>query len=110
MVGGSARKAPSGPDAAFWRGGLGPRWKWAWGPAQRREIEILKSRYSSETACFEDLPTPVPATLGGALDKRRDLWHIDVVRCARSILYGGFPQGFGDLCAEDEWVQCTSEN
>ena len=79
-------------------------------PAQRRESEILKSHYSLETACFEDSPKPVPATWGGALDKRRDLWHIDVVRCRRSILYEGFPQGFGVLCAKDEWVQCKPEN
>ena len=31
-------------------------------------------------------------------------------RCRRSILYEGFPQGFGVLCAKDEWVQCTPEN
>ena len=54
-------------------------------PAQRRESEILKSHYSLETACFEDSPKPAPASWGGALDKRRDLWHIDVVRCRRSI-------------------------
>ena len=79
-------------------------------PAQRRESDILKSHYSLETACFEDSPKPVPATWGGALDKRRDLWHIDVVRCRRSILYEGFPQGFGVLCAKDGWVPCTPEN
>ena len=71
-------------------------------PAQRRESEILKSHYSLETACFEDSPKPIPATWGGALDKRRDLHHIDVVRCRRSILYEGFPQGFGVLCAKNE--------
>ena len=33
-----------------------------------------------------------------------------MVRCRRSILYEGFPQGFGVLGAKDEWVQCTPEN
>ena len=46
---------------------------------QRREGETLKSHYSLETASFEDSPRPVPATWGGALDFRSDLWHIDVI-------------------------------
>ena len=75
---------------------------------QRREGEILKSHYSLETASFEDSPKPVPATWGGALDKRRDLWHIDVIRCRRSLLYEGFE--WPVLCARDEWVQATPEN
>ena len=49
-------------------------------------------------------------TWGGSVDKRRNLWHIDVVRCWRSILYEGFPQCFGVLCAKDEWVLATPEN
>merc|ERR1712185_54440 len=75
---------------------------------QRRENEILKSHYSLETASFEDSPKPVPATWGGSLDKRRDLWHIDVIRCRRSLLYEGFEWPI--LCARDEWVQATPEN
>ncbi len=42
-----------------------------------------------------------PQTWGGALDKRRDLWHIDVRRCRRSTLYEGFECPI--LCARDEW-------
>ena len=57
---------------------------------QRREGEILKSHHSLETASFEDSPKPVPATWGGALDTRRDLWHVDYIRCRRSLLYEGF--------------------
>ena len=40
---------------------------------QRRESEILKSHYNLETVAFETSPKPVPATWGGALDRRRDL-------------------------------------
>ena len=75
---------------------------------QRRESEILESHYSQQTASFEDSPKPVPATWRGSLDKRRDLWHIDVIRCRRSLLYEGFE--WPVLCARDEWVQATPEN
>ena len=33
-----------------------------------------------------------------------------MVRCRRSILYEGFPQGFPVFCAKDEWVQATPAN
>ena len=75
---------------------------------QRRESEILKSHYNLETVAFETSPKPVPATWGGALDKRRDLIHIDVIRCRRSLLHEGFE--WPVLCARDEWVQATPQN
>ena len=42
------------------------------------------------------------------MDFRRDLWHIDVIRCRRSLLYEGCE--WPVLCARDEWVQATPEN
>ena len=75
---------------------------------QRRDSEILKSHCNLETVAFEDSPKPGPATWGGALDKRRDLWHIDVIRCRRSILFEGME--WPSLCAKDEFVQATPGN
>ena len=77
----------------------------------RREAEILRSYFNLGTVDFCSSPKPVPATwVCEKLDARRDLMHVDLKRCRKSILYQGVARGWPLICAQDQYVPVTAAN